>query len=43
MHCERASVDGRSAAILNGAVRKRLCKIMLVASSDDALRSLISF
>jgi hypothetical protein len=43
MHCERASVDGRSAAIFSGAVCMTLCKIILVGSSDNALRSLISF
>ena len=41
--CARASIDGRSAAIFNGALCKTLCKITLIAFSRNKFRYLISF
>ena len=43
MACDKASVDGSSAAIFTGTMRKTLWRIELVSSPDEASRSFISF
>ena len=43
IHCGKASVDGRSAAMLSGADRYVLNSMILVGSFDNTLRSFISF
>ena len=39
MVCDKACVEGKSATILTGTVRKTFCRMILVGSSEEAPRS----